>query len=469
MATALEIRERLDHPVVDGDGHSLEFIPAVREHLVEIAGPEMAAQLDVAFHSAELARALTEEQRRAAGLFRMTWWGFPAENTRDRATAMFPRLMHERLDELGIDFAFIYPTFGLIAQSLDVAELRSAFARAFTAFYAEAYAGLGDRLRPAAVIPKHTPDEAIAELDHAVNQLGHRAAVLAGHVLRPLPGENEARAARWLDSLGTDSPHDYDPVWQRCAELGVAPTFHSSAMGWSSRASTRSYVFNHLGNFAVAGEATCRALFLDGVPQRFPNLRFGFLEGGVAWGAALYADLIGHLEKRGPDAIRRLDPNRLDRAEMQSLLGRYATERMAGEKLDEALAVLCKADEDPAGIDEFARAGVRKAEDVAAVFSRFHFGCEADDPMNAVAYDTDRNPLGARLNAVLGSDIGHWDVPDISKVLPDAWELVEDGHLSRDDFREFAFGSAVDLHGPGAFEGTRVEEAAAQRREDSPA
>jgi hypothetical protein len=31
----------------------------------------------------------------------------------DRATAMLPRLMYERLDDLGIDFSVVYPTAGL--------------------------------------------------------------------------------------------------------------------------------------------------------------------------------------------------------------------------------------------------------------------------------------------------------------------------------------------------------------------
>ena len=36
-----------------------------------------------------------------------------------------------------------------------------------------------------------------------------------------------ARFAVWYDVLGIDSDYDYDPVWQKCRELGIAPTFHS--------------------------------------------------------------------------------------------------------------------------------------------------------------------------------------------------------------------------------------------------
>ena len=44
--TAAEIRARLPHPVIDSDGHTLEFIPAVREELVALAGRDVAAAFD---------------------------------------------------------------------------------------------------------------------------------------------------------------------------------------------------------------------------------------------------------------------------------------------------------------------------------------------------------------------------------------------------------------------------------------
>ena len=55
--------------------------------------------------------------------------------------------------------------------------------------------------------------------------------------------------------------------------------------------------------------------------------------------------------------------------------------------------------------------------------ARFFFGCEADDRLNALAFDRRLNPAGARLNALFGSDIGHFDVPDMREVLPEAYEL----------------------------------------------
>ena len=457
------IRKQIDHPVIDGDGHLIEYLPLVRDFVVEIAGEEVAKRFDLLSVGGRIARQLPPEQKRSLGLTRFAWWGLPTRNTLDRATALFPSLMHARLDELGIDFALLYPTYGLTVTAIDDEELRKAAARAYNRYYAEAFEGYRDRLAPVAAIPMFTPEEALAELDHAVGELGLQAVMLAGVIPRPVPGAEGVRGARFIDTLAHDSEYDYDPVWQRCEELGVSPTFHSSGQGLGSRTSRSSYVYNHVGNFAWAGEAICRSLFFGGVPQRFPKLRFGFLEGGVAWGANLYSDLLGHYEKRNAEAISHYDPAELDRPLLEMLLREHAMDavRARADRLDDALLMLSDPEEDRSAIDEFAESGVGSAADIQTIFEKqFFFGCEADDPMNAIAFDRGKIPRNARLRPVFASDIGHWDVPDFRGVLPEAWELVENGHMSLDDFRAFTCDNVVDLMtatNPDFFIGTAVE------------
>src|ERR1700757_2307473 len=77
----------------------------------------------------------------------------------------------------------------------------------------------------------------------------------------------------------------------------------------------------------------------------------------------------------------------------------------------------------------------------------FYFGCEADDPSNVWAFNAHANPLGARLNAIFSSDIGHFDVPDMTEVVPEAYEMVEDGLVTAADFRDFTFANVVRLFG----------------------
>lgn len=437
-----KVRDQIDHPVIDSDGHLLEFIPAVRERLLGLAGKSAVEGFDAILNAQQMARHMSPEDKRNFGLFRITWWGFPARNSLDRATAMLPKLQYERLPELGIDFAVVYPTFGLTAPMVEDRDLRLALIRAFNEYYAESYLDLSDRLCPVALIPMHTPEEAIAELEYAVETLKMKAVLMAGFVYRPLSGENVPRAARWVDTFGWESPYDYDPVWAKCVELGVNPTFHSSAMGWDRGNSQTNYVFNHIGNFAVAGETTCRTLFMDGVPTRFPSLQFAFLEGGVGWGCNLYSDLLSHYEKRNRDSVQNYNPIHLDRELIREKFERYANARDLEhiEDLDGSLGFLADPDEDPQSIDEFARSGVEGVEQIRDIFTRqFHFGCEADDPMNSLAFRTELNPHGARLSAIFGSDVGHWDVPDTREILGEAWELVEKKLISEDDFRAFVY------------------------------
>jgi len=68
---------------------------------------------------------------------------------------------------------------------------------------------------------------------------------------------------------------------------------------------------------------------------------------------------------------------------------------------------------------------------------------------------------------------GHFDVPDMTEVLHEADEVVEDGLASTADSREFTFANVVRLSGrqnPRLFEGTRVaREAAAVLASSAPA
>jgi predicted TIM-barrel fold metal-dependent hydrolase len=122
--------------------------------------------------------ALTPEQRRNQRAPRPPWWALPIQNTLDRATAMLPKLMYQRLDEMGMDFSVIYPTLGLFAPHVEDEELRRAACRAFNRFHAEIFGEFADRIAPVAMIPMHTPAEAIDELEYAVKPLGMKAVMM---------------------------------------------------------------------------------------------------------------------------------------------------------------------------------------------------------------------------------------------------------------------------------------------------
>ena len=222
------------------------------------------------------------------------------------------------------------------------------------------------------------------------------------------------------------------------------------------------FTFNHIGHFAAAGHAVAKAIFLGGVTRRFPDLRFGFLEGGSGWACQLFADLIEHWERRGKEGLEYMDPKKLDRPLLAQLVEKYGYKDIGDELRRRDGWPNPGDDELDGGVpvhDDYAACQITRKEDWLELYAKpFFFGCEPDDRMNAVAFSK-LNPFGARINAIFSSDVGHFDIPDMRMVLPEAWELVEDELITRDDFRDFTFANAVRLFGtqnPDFFEGTPV-------------
>lgn len=490
--TSAEIRERLGHPVIDADGHQLELEPLLLDYIREVGGADCAVRARGALVDLFRWYKLTPEERRRSRAVRPPW-GLQTERVDDIAACMVPKLFRGRMDELGIDVALVYPTLGIPYVRHGDPELRSIVCRAVNRYYADVFREVGDRMIPAAIVPMTTPAEAIAELDHAVTELGCKAIVIDCAVPRAVPDlaalsggapRGLQRYMSWLDTFGVDSELDYDPFWARCIELGVSPTAHMAGM-WGTRTSPSSYVHNHIGMFGAAGEAMCKSLFLAGVTFRFPTLQIGFLEGGAGWACSLYSDLLEHWEKRNYQAVSAYDPARLDRDKLARLLREHGgprVERLLDQPLDESCrglfvlsAWIPEAGWDPrdrALLDEFARCPIEREEDIRDHFlPNFFFGCEAEDPSVVWALDGRTLPFGDQLQVMFGSDIGHWDVTDMRSVLAEAYEAVEEGRIDDTAFRALVFDNAVKLHGrynPDFFRGTVVEREASALLSRSP-
>ena len=111
--SAAQIRSSLDHPVIDGDGHWVEFDSVFSERMRKVGGDRAADGFMAALKTTQDALGMSLAERRRRRLAQPGFWTRQAGNTLDRATAMMPRLLYDRLDELGIDFGIIYPTAGL--------------------------------------------------------------------------------------------------------------------------------------------------------------------------------------------------------------------------------------------------------------------------------------------------------------------------------------------------------------------
>jgi hypothetical protein len=467
--TAAEIRSKLGHPVIDGDGHWMEPIPVFLDYLNEVGGPSAVDRMRAMWRRNDAWYRSTWPERQHNRLRRRIWWGVTS-NTFDKATALLPALLNERLPELGIDFAVMYPSFGLTINAINDDELSRAAARAYNMMTADMFAPFAERFAPVAILPARTPDAAIEELEYVVTKRGFKAIMLRANQERPIPGVAEGidpqKAAWYVDTIALDSPYDYDPLWRRCVELGVAVTQHSGSSSWSDRASISNFTFNHVGHFAESNHAFARSVFLGGVARRYPTLNFGFMEGGVSWACQMYFDLIEHWEKRRRVGLQY--PDTTDLAELRELITRYGDPNLK-QKADALMGSLdafrpeCSVEElaRPEHVtDDFEAAGIDSKDDIRAVFtSNFYFGCEADDRATMWAFDP---RMGIRLRPVFSSDFTHFDVPDFREVVPEAFEMVERRFMTEQDFREFTFTNAARLHtrnNPNFFKDTVVERA----------
>jgi len=452
-----DVRAKLDHPVIDADAHVVECDFAHLDFVREIAGPDVA-------------KRVTAERAYHGPTVRGFWWGLASgAHTADRALAQLPRYLYSRLDELGIDFGHCYTTRGLSHQYITDEAARRASCRALNMLYAEMFKDVGDRIRPVAVIPTYTPKEAIEELEFAVETLGFKAVMIGTELRGPARvatgGDPFLQPTQSTRSIVMDSPYDYDPFWRRCVELKVAPACHSASRGIGYRASPSNYVFNHLGDFANANEFFCRSLIFSGVTKRFPELRFAFLEGGIAWAVNLLNDIVEHWEKRNVKAMaENLDPALLDVDLLTRLFHEFGSPRLSPERI-RANPHGNYMIERPENFDEFAACALTELRQLRQLFVEpFYFGCEADDRMVTVAFNRRLNPLGATLKPMFGSDIGHWDVLDASSILTEAWSLVTAKLLTPENFRDLTFVNPAMLHlsmNPDYFRGTVVEDAAA--------
>lgn len=458
-----KLRSKIDHPVVDGDGHIVESWPLFFRYLEKTGG----ASLQERFARELKERPIFSSGDRDRGEPRMPWWGTTTD-TRDLATVMLPKLLYERLDELGLDFVILYPSLGLVLPTIQDESVRRGALRALNTMNAELTRPYWDRMAPVAMIPMHSPEEAVDEIEYVTEKLGMKVAVIPAGVTRPIPALHREYpdafpGAYYFDCYGLDSFHDYSPVWEAFQKHKLAVTAHGAPGNRYlplPRRSPTNYMYNHILGHAAQQIDLCLSLVLGGVPKRFPQLNFGFLEGGAGWACDLLHGLHEHFEKRSARGIRTYDPARIDRKLLASLCEQYGNGAGVVPNPEAGVTI----DRDAAQLDEFAQSGIREDDDLARIFGgRYFFGCEADDASVYRALDAKANAFGLRLRPFFSSDIGHWDVPDISAVLLESHQLVDQGLLTAADYRDFVFSYPALLHAemnPSFFDGTPVASAA---------
>ena len=417
--TAAEVRSQARPP---GDRHRRphrRVLPRPRRRAGE-GGRAARRRVDAAPHLGHLRpdRRLVRAHARASApssrVARGPWGNGGMELAVDRATAMLPRLLHERLDELGIDVSVIYPSFGLLFGHFDDERDRRGACRALNRFNAGVFAEFADRLLPVAEIPMHTPDEAVDELEHAA------VARLPGRGdggLRAAPGRGggrrRSRGSRSTRCGPTPSASTARTTTTRCGRSAASSASRprSTRRPWAGRTGRRSRA-TCTTTSACSARATTRwpsRCSSAASPAASPTSTSGSSRAGSRGRRRSTPTSSG--TGRSAAATRHAPPRPRPTSTGTSSPTSSPATAATGRSMAPKPTTLPRAGPRAARRVR-GRAASSDAEDIRDLFAApFFFGCEADDPMTVTAFNTKANPFGARFNAMFGSDISHWDVP----------------------------------------------------------
>ncbi len=168
------------------------------------------------------------------------------------------------MDRLSVDTQVIYPTLFLIHLTDDVG-LEIALCRAYNRFMAEACSNGHNRLRWIAIPPLRSVEESIKEIRWAKE----RGAV--GLFFRGIEKD-----------LNIDHPHFF-PIYEEAARLDLAICIHQ---GMGAPAITQLFDIQQHSTFPqsrLLPLIAFRNIVANKIPERFPGLRFGFIEACAGW------------------------------------------------------------------------------------------------------------------------------------------------------------------------------------------
>jgi predicted TIM-barrel fold metal-dependent hydrolase len=221
------------------------------------------------------------------------------------------------MDRAGVATQVIYPTLFLIDVTSD-AELQAALCGAYNKYLGQVCAGSDGRLRWVAVLPFLSSDESIRQI-HQAKQAGAVGVFFSGI----------------MGSLTLNHPN-LMPIYAAAEKLGLPICIHT---GQSCRHLLDFFDLELNGTFATAHVPPIvgfRDLIAGAIPEKFPDLKFGFLEASASWVPFLY-----HHLKRSARPRPSFPNARWKFASCQELFREYR------------LYIACEADEDIPYLAEF--------------------------------------------------------------------------------------------------------------------
>ncbi len=277
--------------VIDADGHILEPPDFWREYM-DPAYRDRAPELFVDTDGRERLRIEDKVLGGPTGLgfigaigARQGETSIRIKYTEGRKGGFDPHARIPDMDLDGIDAAFLYPSLGLFAGAIQDPQLAAAACRAYNRWLTDYCKPYPDRLFGVAMLPMQSIELAIEEMRYARNELGMRSGFL-----RPNPYNDRM--------LGHP---DYDPFWAEAQDLDFPIGLHEGTGGMPAVGVDRfkSHSAKHIISHTMEMMLACLTVIWDGMCERFPNVRIGFLESGGGWIAPWIDRMDRHFDDKG--------------------------------------------------------------------------------------------------------------------------------------------------------------------------
>ena len=172
----------------------------------------------------------------------------------------------EFMEEVGIDAAALFPTGGLSYGRIVNRDWAIAVCRAYNDWVYETYMKASDRFIGIGFIPMQEPSAAVEELRRIVVDLGMAGAMLPSRGLTNHLGAKE-----------------YWPVYEEADRLGATLAVHGGSHSGLGLDNMNVYAPVHALGHPFSLMAAFGGVIFNGVLDKYPNARWGFLEGGVGW------------------------------------------------------------------------------------------------------------------------------------------------------------------------------------------
>ncbi|MBD2326790.1 amidohydrolase family protein [Alkalinema sp. FACHB-956] len=439
--------------VIDADAHKLENPLVIRDYIepeyrdrtnliVDRLGDQRMQIQD--FNPKTGCNDLVRIYPQAQGLGKGGFRNLHPETT---LGAMFNRARIEHMDQYGIDVHVIYGTWNLSFGSYLDRDLAIALCRAYNNYMAEDCRGYDGRLKPIGVLPMQDVAEAVKEMHRCVNELGMVGISLPPNLPIPHPAAPEAFPE--IRTCKTLSHPDFEPILQAAVDLDVAIGLHGgpgSYMVGGLADHLETFVLSHIFVQRNQQQLALARMVFDGVFEKFPTLRVGFLEGGCGWVPDLAHAFHEHWEKR----IRDFDPHHPYRPSLMEFTKLMVRERGTHNNSNiisqakNLFDLLWTREHDPEKINDASlfEHWDLKHRDPIEYFQRgqIFVSFESDDPA-PVYLPIAMGETGKQL-ACFSGDYGHWD-----GVLQDCVQAVADRVDDRAYLERLLSGNALDLYG----------------------